>query len=66
MAARPMNEVLGVIVGGLVAVALIKGWALMVALGILGVSVGYWESCVASVLLTVAVGMNASVNTSKS
>jgi hypothetical protein len=37
-------------------IALVKGWALMVGLGILGLSVAFWPAVVAAFLLTVALG----------
>lgn len=40
----------------LVIIALVKGWALMVGLGILGVSVAFWPAVAAAFLLTVALG----------
>jgi hypothetical protein len=37
-------------------IALVKGWALMVGLGILGLSVAFWPAVAAAFLLTVALG----------
>lgn len=45
----------------LIIIALIKGWAFMVALGILGVSVAFWPATAAAFLLTLALGFTASV-----
>ena len=50
----------GFAIGAFLTIVLLKGWAFMLALQILGVSLGYFDSIVAALLLTFAVGLTVS------
>lgn len=53
------NDAVGWVLA-LAVLAALKGWAFMIALGMLGISVGYWVSVGAAVLLTFALAAGAS------
>lgn len=60
MSSTSTGEAVFGILGAIIVIALLKGWAFMVALGILGFSVAFWPAVAAAFLLTLALGFSVS------